>query len=48
MHLIDITRDMLSYYDSNSGQWTAEPGDFIVRLGTASDRLPISLKYKLP
>ena len=44
----DITRDMLSYYDSNSGQWTAEPGDFIVRLGTASDRLPISLKYKLP
>ncbi len=44
----DITRDMLSYYDSNGGQWTAEPGDFIVRLGTASDRLPISLKYKLP
>ena len=44
----DITRDMLSYYDPISGQWTAEPGDFIVRLGTASDRLPISLKYKLP
>ncbi|MBR1475577.1 MAG: glycoside hydrolase family 3 C-terminal domain-containing protein [Muribaculaceae bacterium] len=43
----DITRDMLSYYDSNSGQWTAEPGDFIVRLGTASDRLPINLKFKL-
>ncbi len=42
----DITRDMLQYYDASRGQWTLEPGDFVLRLGTASDNLPISLKFK--
>ena len=46
MVTFDITRDMLQYYDASRGQWTLEPGDFVLRLGTASDNLPISLKFK--
>ena len=42
---IDITPDMLSYYDANQHRWVAEPGEFIARLGTASDNLPIALKF---
>ena len=44
---IPITRDMLQFYDASKGQWVAEPGDFILRLGTASDNLPFQLKYHL-
>lgn len=44
---IPVTNDMLQYYNADKGQWVAEPGDFIIRLGTASDNLPIQLKYHL-
>ncbi len=44
---IPITRDMLQYYNADKSQWVAEPGDFILHLGTASDNLPFQLKYHL-
>ena len=44
---ITIGRDALSYYDDTRHQWVAEPGDFELLLGTASDRLPVKAKFTL-
>ena len=44
---IPITRQDLSYYNAVQQRWIAEPGEFIARLGTASDNLPIQLKFRL-
>ncbi len=44
---ITIGRDALSYYDDTAHQWVAEPGDFEVLLGTASDNLPARVRFTL-
>lgn len=40
-----INKEMLSFYDTNM-KWVAEPGDFTVMVGTASDKTE-SLKFSL-
>jgi len=44
---ITIGRDALSYFDDRQHQWVAEPGDFIARIGTASDAIAANLRFKL-
>ena len=44
---ITIGRDALSYFDDRQHQWVAEPGDFIARIGTASDAISANLRFKL-
>ena len=44
---ITIGRDALSYFDDRQHQWVAEPGDFIARIGTASDAIAANIRFKL-
>jgi beta-glucosidase len=40
-----IDRDMLSFYNEDL-QWTAEPGDFKLMIGTASDDIKLQAGIK--
>ena len=40
-----INKEMLSFYDVNM-KWLAEPGDFTIMVGTASDKTE-SIKFTL-
>jgi len=40
-----IHKEMLSFYDVNM-KWSAEPGDFTVMIGTASDKTD-NIKFNL-
>jgi beta-glucosidase len=42
-----IDKRALSFYDEQRGEWVAEPGAFEALVGTASDRLPARLSFKL-
>ncbi|MBR1550751.1 MAG: glycoside hydrolase family 3 C-terminal domain-containing protein [Muribaculaceae bacterium] len=44
---ITIGGDALSFYDNNSHQWVAEPGDFEALLGTSSDRILSKVRFTL-
>ena len=44
---ITVGRDALSFYDPVLHGWRAEPGDFIARVGTASDHLTSQVKFTL-
>jgi len=44
---ITIGKDALSYYDDEAGRWTAEPGDFEVFVGNASDNITSKVKFTL-
>lgn len=41
-----IGREKLSFYN-NSLQWVAEPGEFLIMIGAASDNLPLQTKIEL-
>ena len=40
-------RRALSFWDEQTGDWKAEPGDFIAWAGDSSDRLPCKVKFVL-
>jgi beta-glucosidase len=40
-------RRALSFWDDESNDWKAEPGEFIALVGDASDNLPCKLKFTL-
>lgn len=44
---ITIDRSALSFYHDKLQQWVAEPGDFEVLVGNASDHLPLKAKFTL-
>ena len=46
---VTLTTDKraLSFWDEESGDWKAEPGDFMVLAGDASDNLPCKVKVTL-
>lgn len=44
---LSIDRDALSYFDAEKHEWVAEPGDFIASVGSASDNIKSTLKFKL-
>lgn len=46
---VTLRTDMraLSFWDEESGDWKAEPGDFMVLAGDASDNLPCKVKVTL-
>lgn len=44
---LTIDKRALSFYDETKGAWVAEPGAFEALVGTASDRLPARLGFKL-
>ena len=44
---LTIDKHALSFYDETKGAWVAEPGAFEALVGTASDRLPARLGFKL-
>lgn len=42
-----LDRRAFSYWDPDAGDWVAEPGTFELRIGTASDDLPLRLAFEL-
>ena len=44
---ITINRQSLSFFDEAAHDWKAEPGDFTVLVGNASDNVPLKAKFKL-
>ena len=44
---ITINKDALSFYDDSQQCWKAEGGDFEALIGTASDNLPLKVKFAL-
>ena len=42
-----VDRDALSFYDDRTGQWTAEPGDFTLLIGNASDNIASKVSFRL-
>lgn len=44
---ITIDRSALSFYHDKLQKWVAEPGDFEVLVGNASDHLPLKAKFTL-
>jgi beta-glucosidase len=44
---INLHTDDLKFYDDSKGEWIAEPGEFEVLVGTASDRLSSSVRFTL-
>jgi beta-glucosidase len=44
---ITIDKSALSFYNDKSQQWVAEPGEFIARIGNASDNLTLTNKFSL-
>lgn len=44
---ITIDKSALSFYDDGSKRWTAEPGDFVAKVGNASDHLPLEIGFTL-
>ena len=44
---LTIGTDALSFYDEQTGQWRAEAGDFDALIGTASDQLPMRVRFTL-
>ena len=44
---LTIGTDALSFYDEQAGQWRAEAGDFDALIGTASDQLPMRVRFTL-
>ena len=45
--MLTIGTDALSFYDEQAGQWRAEAGDFDALIGTASDQLPMRVRFTL-
>ena len=44
---LTIDRRALSFWDEESGDWKAEPGDFVALVGNASDNLPCQVQFAL-
>ena len=44
---ITIDREALSYFDADRHEWIAEPGDFIASVGSASDNIKSTVKFRL-
>ena len=44
---ITINKQSLSFFDEVAHDWKAEPGDFTVLVGNASDNVPLKAKFKL-
>lgn len=44
---ITIDKSALSFYNDKTQQWVAEPGEFIARIGNASDNLTLTNKFSL-
>jgi beta-glucosidase len=45
--MLTIGTDALSFYDEQASQWRAEAGDFDALIGTASDQLPMRVRFTL-
>ncbi|MBR3563168.1 MAG: glycoside hydrolase family 3 C-terminal domain-containing protein [Bacteroidales bacterium] len=43
----DIPDSALSYFDADAHKWVAEPGEFIAHVGSGSDDIRTSVKFKL-
>ena len=44
---LNTDKRALSFWDKTTGDWKAEPGDFIAWAGDASDRLNCKVKFTL-
>ena len=44
---LTIDRSALSFYNDQTGQWTAEPGEFKALIGTSSNNIISDYKFKL-
>ena len=44
---LNTDKRALSFWDETSGDWKAEPGEFIAQAGDASDRLTCKVKFTL-
>ena len=44
---LTIDRSALSFYNDQTGQWTAEPGEFKALIGTSSNNIISNYKFKL-
>lgn len=44
---ITIDKSALSFYDDKEQRWIAEPGEFIARVGNASDQLPLKVNFTM-
>ena len=44
---LTIDRRALSFWDEQSNGWKAEPGDFQVLVGNASDNTPLKARFRL-
>lgn len=44
---ITLTDRAFRFYDPERGDWRVEPGEFIIRVGGSSDRLPLKAKVKI-
>jgi beta-glucosidase len=42
-----ISKEDLSFFDAAAHRWTAEPGKFIARVGSASDDIRTSVEFNL-
>ena len=43
----DIPDEALSFFDADAHKWVAEPGEFIAHVGSGSDDIRTSIKFKL-
>ena len=44
---LTINKSALSFYDDQTGQWTAEPGEFKALIGTSSKNIVCDYKFRL-
>lgn len=44
---LTLDRRAFSYYDVNKKDWSAEPGNFTILVGAASDDIRLQGKYTL-
>lgn len=44
---LTIDREALSFFDADRHEWVAEPGQFTAHLGSASDNIKTTVKFKL-
>lgn len=44
---ITVGRDALCYFDADSHDWKAEPGEFVASVGPASDNIKSTVKFRL-
>lgn len=44
---ITIDREALSFFDADRHEWVAEPGQFVASVGSASDNIKTTVKFKL-